>query len=114
MNRQNELASEILPDRPLCGIQKDYPAQRFIFLPIKTESSGSTGVRDYYGKRNEEIRRKCRRRTPVRQQAVEYCLSEEACEKYGISEGMPIPDALAVKQPHTQCSVIGSTAVFML
>lgn len=75
-------AEEILP-RELIETIQQYVSGKNIYIPCKEkEDWGSkSGSREYYGKRNREIRFKHQNGIPVKALALEYSLSEKSIHR---------------------------------
>lgn len=76
-------ASDIFPDKLLKEIQK-YSTGELIYIPEKSEKKQwgeSSGSRDYYVKRNAEIRRKYREGKTIMELAEEYGLSRDTIRR---------------------------------
>lgn len=76
-------ASDIFPDKLLKEIQK-YSTGELIYIPEKSEKKQwgeRSGARDYYVKRNAEIRRKYREGKTIMELAGEYGLSRDTIRR---------------------------------
>lgn len=76
-------ASEILPDELLKEVQK-YADGAAIYIPKceeRTKWGSKSGSRQFYEKRNEEIRAKYAKNHSYETLAEEYCLSLETIRK---------------------------------
>lgn len=76
-------AQDILPDHLLKELQQ-YVSGETLYVPNRQERKSwgeSSGAREYYKKRNEEIRRKYRDGASVEHLAEEYHLSLESIRK---------------------------------
>lgn len=76
-------ASDIFPDKLLKEIQK-YSTGELIYIPEKNEKKQwgeRSGARDYYVKRNAEIRRKYREGKTIMELAEEYGLSRDTIRR---------------------------------
>ena len=76
-------ASDIFPDKLLKEIQK-YSRGELIYIPEKSEKKQwgeRSGARDYYVKRNAEIRRKYREGKTIMELAEEYGLSRDTIRR---------------------------------
>ena len=76
-------ASDIFPDKLLKEIQK-YSTGELIYIPEKSEKKQwgeRSGARDYYVKRNAEIRRKHRDGKSILELAEEYGLSRDTIRR---------------------------------
>lgn len=76
-------ASDIFPDKLLKEIQK-YSTGELIYIPEKSEKKQwgeRSGARDYYVKRNAEIRRKYREGKSIMELAEEYGLSRDTIRR---------------------------------
>ena len=76
-------ASDIFPDRLLKEIQK-YSTGELIYIPEKSEKKQwgeRSGARDYYVRRNAEIRRKYREGKSILELAEEYGLSRDTIRR---------------------------------
>ena len=76
-------ATEIFPDDLLKEIQK-YSAGEMIYIPERTEKKGwgeKSGARDYYVKRNAEIRTKKREGKTTQELSEEYGLSHDTIRR---------------------------------
>ena len=76
-------ASDIFPDKLLKEIQK-YSTGELIYIPEKSEKKQCgerSGARDYYVKRNAEIRRKYREGKSIMELAEEYGLSRDTIRR---------------------------------
>ena len=76
-------ASDIFPDKLLKEIQK-YSTGELIYIPEKSEKKQwgeRSGARDYYVKRNAEIRRKYREGKTIMELAEEYGLSRDTIRR---------------------------------
>lgn len=76
-------ASDIFPDKLLKEIQK-YSTGELIYIPEKSEKKQwgeRSGSRDYYVKRNAEIRRKYREGKTIMELAEEYGLSRDTIRR---------------------------------
>ena len=76
-------ASDIFPDKLLKEIQK-YSTGELIYIPEKNEKKQwgeKSGARDYYVKRNAEIRRKYREGKKIMELAEEYGLSRDTIRR---------------------------------
>lgn len=76
-------AQDILPDRLLKELQR-YVSGETLYIPSVCEKKpwGETsGAREYYKKRNEEIRQKHRGGAAIEELAGEYHLSVESIRK---------------------------------
>ena len=76
-------ASDIFPDKLLKEIQK-YSTGELIYIPEKSEKKQwgeRSGSRDYYVKRNAEIRRKYRKGKTIMELAEEYGLSRDTIRR---------------------------------
>ena len=76
-------ASDIFPDKLLKEIQK-YSTGELIYIPEKNEKKQwgeKSGARDYYVKRNAEIRRKYREGKTIMELAEEYGLSRDTIRR---------------------------------
>lgn len=76
-------AQDILPDRLLKELQQ-YVSGETLYIPNSQEKKSwgeSSGAREYYKKRNEEIRRKYSGGTGVEELARQYHLSADTIRK---------------------------------
>ena len=76
-------ASDNFPDTLLKEIQK-YSTGELIYIPEKSEKKQwgeRSGARDYYVKRNAEIRRKYREGKTIMELAEEYGLSRDTIRR---------------------------------
>lgn len=75
-------AEEILPEELIKEIQQ-YVSGRSIYIPCKEKKSwgSQTKTRQYYQKRNDEIRRKYAGGIAVKSLAEEYSLSEKSIQR---------------------------------
>lgn len=76
-------AQDILPDRLLRELQQ-YVSGETLYIPNRQERKSwgeSSGAREYYKKRNEEIRQKYRDGSSLEQLAEEYHLSIDSIRK---------------------------------
>lgn len=76
-------ASDIFQDKLLKEIQK-YSTGELIYIPEKSEKKQwgeRSGARDYYVKRNAEIRRKYREGKTIMELAEEYGLSRDTIRR---------------------------------
>ena len=76
-------ASDIFPDKLLKEIQK-YSTGELIYIPEKSEKKQwgeRSGARDYYVKRNAEIRRIYREGKTIMELAEEYGLSRDTIRR---------------------------------
>ncbi len=76
-------ASDIFPDRLLKEIQK-YSTGELIYIPERSEKKQwgeRSGARDYYVRRNAEIRRKYREGKSILELAEEYGLSRDTIRR---------------------------------
>lgn len=76
-------ASDIFLDKLLKEIQK-YSTGELIYIPEKSEKKQwgeRSGARDYYVKRNAEIRRKYREGKTIMELAEEYGLSRDTIRR---------------------------------
>ncbi len=76
-------ASEIFPDELLREIQR-YASGEVVYIPEKTEKKSwgeKSGARDYYVKRNADIRAKHREGQSIQNLADEYGLSHDSVRR---------------------------------
>lgn len=76
-------ASDIFPDKLLKEIQK-YSTGELIYIPERSEKKQwgeRSGARDYYVRRNAEIRRKYREGKSLLELAEEYGLSRDTIRR---------------------------------
>lgn len=76
-------ASDILPESLLREVQK-YAAGETLYFPKDKERKKwgeSTGAREYFRKRNEDIRTRYLQKTSIEHLSDEYCLSVETIRK---------------------------------
>lgn len=76
-------AQDILPDRLLKELQQ-YASGETLYIPRSQEKKAwgeSSGAREYYKKRNEEIRRKYDSGTGMEELAEQYHLSVDSIRK---------------------------------
>ncbi|MBQ8949608.1 MAG: hypothetical protein IJ065_00380 [Eubacterium sp.] len=76
-------ASDIFPDKLLKEIQK-YSTGELIYIPERSEKKQwgeRSGARDYYVRRNAEIRRKYREGKSILELAEEYGLSRDTIRR---------------------------------
>ena len=76
-------AQDILPDRLLRELQQ-YVSGETLYIPNRQERKSwgeSSGAREYYKKRNEEIRRRYQAGVSVERLAEEYHLSLDSIRK---------------------------------
>lgn len=76
-------ASDILPDKLLREIQK-YAEGEALYIPMITDRKKwgeGSGARNYYERRNEEIRRKFAENVSLETLAIQYCLAVETIRK---------------------------------
>ena len=76
-------AQDILPDRLLRELQQ-YVSGETLYIPNRQERKSwgeSSGAREYYKNRNEEIRRRYRDGVSVERLAEEYHLSLDSIRK---------------------------------
>lgn len=76
-------ASDIFPDKLLKEIQK-YSTGELIYIPERSEKKQwgeRSGARDYYVRRNAEIRRKYREGKSIMELAEEYGLSRDTIRR---------------------------------
>jgi len=76
-------ASEIFPDELLKEIQK-YASGEMVYIPEKSEKKGwgeKSGARDYYVKRNADIRSQHREGKSIQDLADEYGLSHDSVRR---------------------------------
>lgn len=87
-------AEEILPEDLIKAIQQ-YVSGKSIYIPCKEkkEWGSQTKTRQYYQKRNEEIRWKYAGGISVRSLAGEYSLSEKSIQRILRADVLPTGDA---------------------
>lgn len=76
-------ASHVLPDELLKEVQK-YAAGETLYIPKEEEKrkwGEGSGARDYYNKRNSEIRQAYADKVSIEELSNEYCLSIETIKK---------------------------------
>ena len=76
-------ASEIFPDELLKEIQR-YASGEVVYIPEKSEKKSwgeKSGARDYYVKRNADIRAKHREGKSIQDLADEYGLSHDSVRR---------------------------------
>lgn len=76
-------ASEVLPDELLREVQK-YVSGEALYFPKQKDRKKwgeGTGSRDYYRKRNEQIRRQYREGESIERLAIQYNLSVDSIRK---------------------------------
>jgi Mor family transcriptional regulator len=76
-------ASDVLPENLMREVQK-YAAGETLYFPKDRERKKwgeKTGAREYFQKRNDDIRQKYLRKTSIEHLADEYCLSVETIRK---------------------------------